>query len=57
MVWNNSTTLSIYIIFATTSSIDLGVLVCVVEFLDPFQKILALILFYSLAQTQMDVLL
>jgi hypothetical protein len=36
MVWNNSITLFAYITFVTTSSIDFGVLVCVLGFLDPF---------------------
>jgi hypothetical protein len=38
MVWNNSVVLSAYIISTITSSIDFGVLVCVVGFLGPSVK-------------------
>ncbi len=38
MVWNNSVTLSICITFVDNSSIDFGVLICVIGFLNPFAK-------------------
>ncbi len=36
MVWNNSTALLAFITFVATSSIDFGVLICIIRSLDPF---------------------